>query len=127
MKHNRKRQFSKFLKFEEALLKYLFRNIMAKNGRKDARQGKHGMGSWKKKSGPKAKRHGKTMSAAKLRSQNGLEEARWKRKIPKLIASLALVPGQSMDSGAARMALYTTLKVIEEAQDLRFDVAGEKA
>jgi len=24
------------------------------------------------------------------------------------------------------MALYTTLKVIEEAQDLRFDVAGEK-
>ena len=30
-----------------------------------------------------------------------------------------------MDS-AARMALYTTLKVIEEAQGLRFDVAGEK-
>ena len=63
------------------------------------------------------------MSAAKLRSQNGLEEARWKRKIPKLI--LALVSGESMDAGAARMALYTTLKIIEEAQDLRFDVAGE--
>ena len=31
-----------------------------------------------------------------------------------------------MDEGAARMALYTTLKVIEEAQDLRFDVEGEK-
>ena len=81
------------------------------------------MGSWKKKPGPKAKRQCKTMSAAKLRSQNGLEEARWKRKIPKLI--LALVSGESMDAGAARMALYTTLKIIEEAQDLRFDVAGE--
>ena len=31
-----------------------------------------------------------------------------------------------MDAGAARMALYTTLKVIEEAKDLKFEVAGER-
>ena len=31
-----------------------------------------------------------------------------------------------MDAGAARMALYTTLKVIEEAEDRLFDIAGEK-
>jgi hypothetical protein len=57
---------------------------------------------------------------------NAREKASWKRKIPQLIASLALARGESMDAGEARMALYTTLKLIEEAQDLQFDVAGEK-
>jgi len=54
------------------------------------------------------------------------EKSSWKRKIPQLIASLALARSESMDAGEARMALYTTLKVIEEAEDLQFDVAGEK-
>ena len=31
-----------------------------------------------------------------------------------------------MDAGEARMVLYTTLKVIEEAENLQFDVAEEK-
>ena len=54
------------------------------------------------------------------------QKSSWNRKIPQLIASLALARDESMDAGEARMALYTTLKVIEEAQDLQFDVAGEK-
>ena len=31
-----------------------------------------------------------------------------------------------MDAGEARMALYTTLGIIEEAPDFMFDVAGER-
>jgi hypothetical protein len=50
----------------------------------------------------------------------------WKRKIPKLIASLALEPGESMNAGEARMALYTTLQVIDEAPNLKFNTDDEK-
>ena len=78
-----------------------------------------------KKRGPK-KAPGKAMSPGKLQKLRALEEANWKRKIPKLIASLALERGESMDAGEARMALYTTLQVIDEAPDLKFDGSGDK-
>ncbi len=86
---------------------------MAKNKRIDRREGKHGAGSWLKKSGPKAQRGGKAISPAKERSHKALGKARWKAMIPKLIASLAIERGESMDAGEARMALYTTLKVVD--------------
>ena len=79
-----------------------------------------------KKRGPKGKPPGKAMSPGKLQKLRALEEAHWKRKIPKLIASLALERGESMDAGEARMALYTTLQVIDEAPDLKFDGSGDK-
>ena len=79
-----------------------------------------------KKRGPKGKAPGKAMSPGKLQKLRALEEAHWKRKIPKLIASLALERGESMDAGEARMALYTTLQVIDEAPDLKFDGSGDK-
>ncbi len=99
---------------------------MGKNQRKDRREGKHETGSWMKKRGPKGKAPGKAMSPGKLQKLRALEEAHWKRKIPKLIASLALERGESMDAGEARMALYTTLQVIDEAPDLKFDGSGDK-
>lgn len=66
------------------------------------------------------------MLPATKRSRDASDAMNWKRKIPKLIASLALECGESMNAGMARMALYTTLQVIDEAQDLKFDGAGEK-
>ena len=99
---------------------------MGKNARKERRDGQHGPGSWKRKSGPKAQSPGKSMSPANKRSRDALDTINWKRKIPKLIASLALERGESMNAGEARMALYTTLQVIDEAPDLKFDGAGEK-
>ena len=103
-----------------------FRSKMGKNKRDERRRGKHGAGTYKRKSGPKKKHPGAPLVPSKRQKNCASDKAAWKRKIPKLIASLALERGESMDEGAARMALYTTLKVIEEAQDLRFDVEGEK-
>lgn len=105
---------------------FVFRFKMVKIARKDNRGCKHSSGSYKRKSGPKAARKGKQMKAKHSHLVKAAEKSSWKRKIPHLIASLALARGESMDGGEARMALYITLKVIEEAQDLQFDVAGEK-
>ena len=99
---------------------------MAKNRRKPGLDTKHIRGSYKKKSGPKPSSPGKRAHKRRKHLLGASQFASWKSKIPKLIASLALERGESMDAGEARMALYTTLTVIEEAQDLKFDVAGEK-
>jgi len=99
---------------------------MAKNRRKHAEGVSHKKGEHKCKSGPKRSKTGKRATLGKAQRRTSLSKANWKLKIPKLIASLALERGESMDAGVARMALYTTLKVIDEAEDLRFDVAGEK-
>jgi len=98
---------------------------MAVSKRKDRREGKHGQGSYKKKSGPKKTPKGKQDYAAKWQRKCALETANWKLKIPKLIASLALSSGESMDGGEARMALRVTCQVIEEA-NLKFDPASGK-
>ena len=71
---------------------FMVRSAMGKSERNDRREGKHEPGSWIKKRGPKGKRPVKEMSPGKLQKHRALEEARWKRKIPKLIASLALEP-----------------------------------
>ena len=99
---------------------------MALSKRKDRREGKHGQGSYKKKSGPKKTPKGKQDYAAKWQRKCALETANWKLKIPKLIASLALSGGESMDGGEARMALRVTCQVIEEA-DLKFDPVSGKS
>jgi hypothetical protein len=98
---------------------------MAKNRRKPGLDTKHATGSYKKKPGPKPSSPGKRVNKRRKHLLGASHFASWKSKIPKLIASLALERGESMDAGEARMALYTTLTVIEEAQDLKFDMAGE--
>ncbi len=48
---------------------------MGKNARKERRDGQHGPGSWKRKSGPKAQSPGKSMSPANKRSRDALDNA----------------------------------------------------
>ena len=98
---------------------------MGVNHKKDGRGGKHKKGSFKKKSGPKSKRGGDADSPAKLQKLCALNKANWKAKIPKLVASLALKAGESMDGGETRIALRVTLQVIDEA-DLKFDTDAER-
>lgn len=79
---------------------------MGVNKRGDGRRGKHGAGTYKRKSGPKKKHPGAPLVPGKRQKTCASEKAAWKRKIPSLFER-----GESMDAGAARMALYTTLKV----------------
>ena len=60
---------------------------MGKNKQNDRRPGKHDVGSYIKKPGPKTKRGGHKDSDGMLQRKISLIEAYWKRKISTLIAS----------------------------------------
>ena len=78
---------------------------MAKNRRKTGLDTKHSKGSYKKKPGPKPSSPGKRVNKRRKHLLGASHFASWESKIPKLIASLALERGESMDAGEARMAL----------------------
>ena len=58
------------------------------------------------KLGPKRTSGGNVCSSDQLRALNALAKEQYlKKQVAKLIAALALQPGQSMDKGEARIAL----------------------
>ena len=60
---------------------------MGKNKQNDRQKGKHDVGSYIKKLGPKIKRGGDKDSDGMLQRKISLVKANWKLKIPKLITS----------------------------------------
>ena len=85
---------------------------MVKIARKDSRGCKHSSGSYKRKSGPKGARKGKQMQAKQSHLVKAREKASWNRKIPQLIASLALARGESMDAALSGWHCIPPLRLL---------------
>jgi len=88
---------------------------MGKNKREDRRSGRHKKGSYLKSPGPKTTRKGQQVSPTIAKARAGGKQKARKTNHAKLVATLALSPGESMSGDGARMVLLATCQLVEEA------------
>ena len=88
---------------------------MGKSKRADRRTGKHKEGSYLESPGPKPAPKGGKVSPTVAKARAARKQLALKTERAKLVASLALSPGESMGGGEARMVLLATCQLVEEA------------